>query len=337
MFEYDPARLGQLAAMALDRARAGGATGKPGGILRRFRSKGRTDPAVFNDELRHSQAGHPCVLEPCIRGNLHRALLGERLAEDPTQRDLRSHVESIADEVDHAIADQFHSTGSQLGPIERLHLEFVPAIVSLPERGDRKRDLEAAVLAGGEGATEVPLGQARGVLAVEAVGVGVPQLHRTAGQRGAVGRADLAAPHQRGAGLVVAHGHGALGALLGGVRHVVRALDAALVAGAVRGRDLLDDVLDPHVEEQRPLAVLADADQPRLEGVVLGVGDLVAADGVVHGQQHLGGQRRDALLRHVEGRGGLLALEGGGSPGAGLGGLRVELGTVLGRGHGHLP
>jgi hypothetical protein len=42
--------------------------------------------------------------------------------------------------------------------------------------------------------------------------------------------------------------------------------------------DRLDDVLEPHVEEQRPLAVLAHADESHLEGVVLGVGHPVLAD-----------------------------------------------------------
>ena len=65
------------------------------------------------------------------------------------------------------------------------------------------------------------------------------------------------------------------------------------------GGDLLDDVLDPDVEEQRPLAVLPDLDQPRLEGVVLVVGDLVLADGVVHGVEHLAGEQVDALGRGV--------------------------------------
>jgi hypothetical protein len=55
----------------------------------------------------------------------------------------------------------------------------------------------------------------------------------------------------------------------------------------VGGRDVFDDVLDPHVEEQGPLAVFADLDQPCLERVVLVVGDLVLADRLVDGAQYL--------------------------------------------------
>jgi hypothetical protein len=39
-------------------------------------------------------------------------------------------------------------------------------------------------------------------------------------------------------------------------------------------------VFDPDVEEQRPFAVLTDVDQPRLQRVVLGIADLVLADGL---------------------------------------------------------
>lgn len=46
----------------------------------------------------------------------------------------------------------------------------------------------------------------------------------------------------------------------------------------VGGVDLLHLVLEPDVEEERPLAVLADLDQPCLEGVVLGVRHLVLVD-----------------------------------------------------------
>jgi len=67
----------------------------------------------------------------------------------------------------------------------------------------------------------------------------------------------------------------------------------------VLGGDVLHDVLDPHVEEQRPLAVLSDLDQPRLEGVVLVVGDLVPADRLVDRVEHLAGEQVDPLLGGV--------------------------------------
>lgn len=76
-----------------------------------------------------------------------------------------------------------------------------------------------------------------------------------------------------------------------------------------RGADVLDDVLDPHVEEERPL-VLTDLDEPLLERVVLGVGDVVLADHLVDALEHLGGQ----LACHVWDlqRLALLAERGGG-------------------------
>ena len=68
--------------------------------------------------------------------------------------------------------------------------------------------------------------------------------------------ADLAPEDQRGALLVVAHREGRLRSELGAPGDVERALDGALAAFAVSAGDLLDDVLDEDVEEQRPLAVL---------------------------------------------------------------------------------
>ena len=49
----------------------------------------------------------------------------------------------------------------------------------------------------------------------------------------------------------------------------------------VRG-DLLNDVLDEDVEEQRPFAALADLHQPLLRGLELGVADPVGAQRAVH-------------------------------------------------------
>ena len=62
---------------------------------------------------------------------------------------------------------------------------------------------------------------------------------------------------------------------------VERAEDRALRALAVAERLLLDDVLDEHVAEQRPLAGLADVDEPLLGGLVLLVGDVVLDDRLV--------------------------------------------------------
>src|ERR1700741_4262982 len=118
---------------------------------------------------------------------------------------------------------------------------------------------ELAVGAGREAATQVPFRNARGKLRVVAVGVGVPKFD-FAGQRAAVGGGDGAVPHQRGALLVLAHGQRRVRAEFGGVGHVVRAFDAALVAVPVRGGDILDRMLNPDVKKQRPFAVLADLD-----------------------------------------------------------------------------
>ena len=193
--------------------------------------------------------------------------------------------------------------------------------------GDDRVDLEATLVVGGEAAAEVPVRQAWGVLAVEAVRVGLPQLDLGVGEGGAVRRAHLALEGHGLARLVVAHRDGAVRALLGRPGHVVRTLDGALVALAVVGVDVLDDVLEPHVEEERPLAVLADLDQPALEGVVLLVGEAVLADDLVQGLQRVGRDGVHALRGHVERA--LLLAEGGGRVGAGVGGARLERG--LGR------
>ena len=70
-----------------------------------------------------------------------------------------------------------------------------------------------------------------------------------------------------------------------GVGDVERAEDRALGAGAVAERLLLDDVLDVDVAEQRPLARLADVDEPLLGGLVLLVGDVVLDDRLVDAAQ----------------------------------------------------
>jgi hypothetical protein len=82
-------------------------------------------------------------------------------------------------------------------------------------------------------------------------------------------------------------------------------------------------VLHPHVEEERPLAVLADADHPRLEGVVLVVGHPVLADDGVHRLQEFGGEGVDPLRRGGGDAGQLVGLEPLGGRGARGGGAGV--------------
>lgn len=67
---------------------------------------------------------------------------------------------------------------------------------------------------------------------------------------------------QRDAGLVVARGQCGIGGQFGCAGDVVRAFDGSTAAPAVGVSDGLDGVLDPDVQEQRPLAVLADLDEP---------------------------------------------------------------------------
>src|SRR5262249_4740535 len=103
----------------------------------------------------------------------------------------------------------------------------------------------------------VPLGNPGREMRVEAVTVGLPDVDPRTGQRRAVRTARLAAEHQRCAGLVGAHRQRdpAFSPRRTGV--VERARDRALAPGPLRGRDVLHRVFDEHVEEQRPLAVLA--------------------------------------------------------------------------------
>ncbi|SIJ34101.1 Uncharacterised protein [Mycobacteroides abscessus subsp. abscessus] len=69
-------------------------------------------------------------------------------------------------------------------------------------------------------------------------------------------------------------------------------------------------MLEPHVEEQRPFAVLADLDQPRLERVVLLIGHLLLEDEVVERLDRLPGEQSDPLMvDDSAGRPGLTLLE----------------------------
>ena len=76
-----------------------------------------------------------------------------------------------------------------------------------------------------------------------------------------------------------------------------RAEDRALGALAVAEGLFLDDVLDIDVAEQRPLARLADVDEPLLGGLVLLVGDVVLDDRLVDPAQDVGDQVVGAI-RH---------------------------------------
>ena len=74
------------------------------------------------------------------------------------------------------------------------------------------------------------------------------------------------------------------------IRKVKGAKDRPLRPRAVAERLLFDDVLDVHVAEQRPLAGLADVDEPLLGGLVLLVGDVVLDDRLVDPPQDVGDQ-----------------------------------------------
>jgi hypothetical protein len=84
---------------------------------------------------------------------------------------------------------------------------------------------------------------------------------------------------------------------------------------AAVGGELLDGVLDPDVEKQRPLAGLAKADQPLLDRVVLLIGHVVVDDRLVDASEHVGREGVHPLLQR-----GLLGGGGGGAGGGGRGG-----------------
>src|SRR5699024_12343876 len=97
-------------------------------------------------------------------------------------------------------------------------------------------DVVGTRVLGDDGATELPLRDARCELGVEAMLIRVPQLDRGAAETVAVEVGYLAFEDQRGAGLVlVAHRHLAVPWELRGGLHVVRALDGTLGAGVVVG------------------------------------------------------------------------------------------------------
>ena len=81
-----------------------------------------------------------------------------------------------------------------------------------------------------------------------------------------------------------------------------RAEDRALGAGAVAEGLLLDDVLDVDVAEQRPLARLADVDEPLLGGLVLLVADVVLDDRLVDAAQDVADQQVGAVRHRLSPR-----------------------------------
>jgi hypothetical protein len=108
-----------------------------------------------------------------------------------------------------------------------------------------------------------------GELGVEAFLAVVPDVDLRSRERPAVDGAHLAVEGEPDAALVLAHRQRRLRGESGCARHIKRALDRAFAAVPVGGGDLLDDVLDEHIEEQRPFAVVAHLDEPGLERVVL--------------------------------------------------------------------
>jgi hypothetical protein len=85
------------------------------------------------------------------------------------------------------------------------------------------------------------------------------------------------------------------------------------------GGELLDGVLDPDVEKQRPLAGLAKADQPLLDRVVLLIGHVVVDDRLVDASEHVGREGVHPLLQR-----GLLGGGGGGGAGVGVEAVVME-------------
>ena len=146
---------------------------------------------------------------------------------------------------------------------------------------DHRDELVAAVGVGADLAAQVALRRAGHEARVAALGVGLPDVEVGVGERLAVGVGHAARDARAVAGLVGAVGELERRVEQRRVGEVERAEDRALRAVAVAERLLLDDVLDVDVAEQRPLAGLADVDEPLLGGLVLLVGDVVLDDRLV--------------------------------------------------------
>ena len=182
--------------------------------------------------------------------------------------------------------DQMDVGGAPRAPVRgRGHLAGRPVERDRVRAGDHRADLVAAVGVGADLPAQVALGRAGHEARVAALGVGLPDVEVGVGDRVAVGVGDAAGEDRRIAGLV-----GTVGELERRVEdrrvgEMERAEDRALRAVAVGERLLLDDVLDVDVAEQRPLAGLADVDEPLLGGLVLLVGDVVLDDRLVDAPQ----------------------------------------------------
>ena len=169
-----------------------------------------------------------------------------------------------------------------VGPVERDRVG----------RREDRADLVAAVVVREDLAAEDALRQPGLEARVEAVGVGVPDVELGAGHRGPGVVGHAAAEDDAIALLVLAPRQLVRRVEDRRVGQVVRAEDGALRAVAVAEDLLLDGGLDEHVEEQRPLAGLADVDQPLLHHAVLLIGHVVLVDHVVDATQHLTDQPR---------------------------------------------
>ena len=156
---------------------------------------------------------------------------------------------------------------------------------------DHRDELVAAIGAGPDLAAQVALRRTRHEARVAALGVRLPDVEVGVGQRLAVGVGHDARDDRAVAGLVGAVGELERRVEQRRVGQVERAEDRALGAVAVAEHLLLDDVLDVDVAEQRPLAGLADVDEPLLGGLVLLVGDVVLDDRLVDSAQDVADQQ----------------------------------------------
>src|SRR5699024_8601261 len=141
--------------------------------------------------------------------------------------------------------------------------------------------LKFSVVVNNPGATQIPLGNARSKLRVEAIIVRVPHFNLGILQRSTIGRTNLTVELHRSAWFIFTHWDGAIPWQFWCVFDVVRTFNGALVTFAVTGGNFFDRVLEPDVEEQWPFAIFADLDEPSFEGVVLVVADALFNDDVV--------------------------------------------------------
>ncbi len=194
--------------------------------------------------------------------------------------------------------DQVDVRGAPRAPVRGGgHLARRPVERDRVRAGNNGRELIVAVGAGADLATEVSFRRTRHEARVASLGVGLPDVEVGARERVAVGVGHPARDAGPVAGLVGAVRELERSIEQRRVGEVERAEDRALGAVAVAERVLLDDVLDVHIAEQRPLARLADVDEPLLGGLVLLVGDVVLDDRLVNPPQDVGNQLVGAI-RH---------------------------------------